>query len=310
MVDKIGVAEAYGRALVELGEEDSNIVVLDADIPDSCHSEAFHKRFPERAFDVGVAEASLVSFGVGLALAGKIPFLNTFACFITSRTFDQTRVSAAYGQANVKLAGAASGLNLGYAGPSHHSLEDIAVVRALPNFVILIPADGVETRQMVKAAAYHPGPVYLRLSRLSIPPIYDGNYRFELGRAIVLRAGEDVSLIATGDMVIKALVAAERLAEDGIRAEVVNAHTIKPIDLESIVRSARKTGAVVTAEDHSIIGGLGSAVAEVLAENAPTPMRRIGIRDTFTESDDTEVLRTAYHLNVDDIVAAAKELLQ
>ncbi len=183
-------------------------------------------------------------------------------------------------------------------------------MRALPNVVILVPADGVETRHMVRAAAYHQGPVYLRLSRLSIPPIYDAGYRFELGRAVVLRTGAHVSLIATGDMVIKALIAAERLAEDGIKAEVLNVHTIKPIDVESIVRSARKTGAVVTAEDHNIIGGLGSAVAETLAEHAPTPMRRVGIPDTFTESDDTEVLRTAYHLNVDDIVAAAKELIR
>lgn len=310
MSDTIEIAEAYGQTLVELGEEDPRIVVLDADIPDSCRSEGFQKRFPERAFDVGVAEASMVSFGVGLALAGKIPFVNTFACFITSRAFDQNRLSVAYGRANIKLAGAASGLSLGYAGPSHHSLEDMAIMRALPNMVILVPADSSETRQMVRAAAYHEGPVYLRLSRTSTPPIYDESYRFELGKAVMLRPGEDVSLIATGDMVVKALAAAECLMEDGIRAEVLNIHTIKPIDVESIVRSAQKTGAVITAEEHNVVGGLGSAVAEVLAEHAPTPMRRVGIQDTFTESDETEILRTAYRLNTSDIVAAAKELVR
>ena len=308
MPEKLDIAQAYGRTLVELGKENPNVVVVDADIPDSCSTEDFHKHFPGRAFDVGIAEATAVSLGAGLALAGKIPFVNTFACFITSRTLDQIRVSVAYSRANVKLVGAASGLALGYAGPSHHSIEDIALIRSLPNMLILSPADTVETAKMVRAAAEYEGPVYIRLSRQSSPPIYAGDYRFEIGRAVILRQGSDVTLVATGDMVTRALEAANSLTEDGIRAEVVNVHTIKPIDAETIARSARKTGGVVTIEDHSIIGGLGSAVAEVLAECAPVPMRRVGIQDTFTSSDETEVLRTAYHLTASDIVNAAKEL--
>jgi len=310
MHERMDIAEAYGRALVELGRTNSRIVVVDADISDSCATEEFHRQFPERSFDVGVAEATLVSYGAGLALGGKIPFVNTFACFITSRALDQIRATIAYGRLNVKLVGAASGLSLGYAGPSHHSIEDIALMRVLPNMVILSPADVTETRALVRAAAEYQGPVYLRLSRQATPPIYPADQCFELGKAVILRQGRDVSLIATGDMVVKALSAAEQLISRGIDAEVVDVHTLKPIDAETIVRSALKTHAIVTAEDHSIVGGLGSAVAEILAEHASVPMRRIGIQDTFTGSDETEVLRAAFHLGIEDIVKAAQELVK
>jgi transketolase len=245
-----------------------------------------------------------------LAFSGKIPYVNTFAVFAAARTFDQIRQTVAYGQANVKICGSGGGLALGYAGASHHSIEDLALMRTLPNMTVVAPSDAVETRQMVHAIAEIDGPVYMRLSRAKKPPIYDDDYRVEIGKAVVLREGSDVTLFAISDMVYEALEAAETLASQGASAEVVNVHTLKPLAVETIVRSARKTGAVVTVEDHSIIGGLGGAIAECLGENAPTPMRRIGLRDTFCESDSTAVLREAYGMAPHHVVEAAEEVMR
>ena len=308
--EALDVAKAFGEALVELGEKNPRVVIVEADLADSCRSDLFRDRFPERTIDVGVAEATAVAVGAGLAFSGKIPFVDTFAVFAAARAFDQVRQIVAYGRANVKICGSAAGLSLGYAGASHHSLEDIALMRSQPNMIVVSPSDAIETRQMVHAIAEIEGPVYLRLSRAKKPPIYDENYRLEIGKAVILKEGSDVALFATGDMVFEALQAAAMLADKGISAEVVNIHTIKPLDVETVARVAHKTRAVVTVEDHSIIGGLGGAIAECLGEHMPTPMRRIGLQDTFCESDSTKVLRAAYGMAPADIVAAAQAVMQ
>jgi transketolase len=308
--EPLDVPTAFGEALVELGRANPRVVTVDADLASSCRSELFRECFPERSIEVGVAEATAVEVAAGLAFSGKIPFVNTFAVFAASRAFDQVRLLVAYGRANVKICGAAGGLSLGYAGASHHAIEDLALMRALPNMTVVAPSDAIETRQMVHAIAQIEGPVYMRLHRAKKPPIYDSTYRLVIGRAVVLQEGSDVALFAIGDMVFGALEAAKALAAQGISAEVVNVHTLKPLDVETVVRSARKTGAVVTVEDHNIIGGLGGAIAECLGEEAPTPMRRVGLRDTFCESDDTKVLREAYGLAPRHIVEAALEVLR
>jgi transketolase len=304
------VAKAFGEALVELGEANPKVVIVEADLADSCRSDLFRDRFPERTVDVGVAEATAVAVGAGMAFMGKIPYVNTFAVFAAARTFDQVRQLVAYSHANVKICGSAAGLSLGYAGSSHHSIEDVALMRSLPDMLVLSPADAIETRHMVHAIAKIDGPVYLRLSRAKKVPIYDETYRLEIGKAVILREGSDVALFATGDMVFEALEAADLLADKDILAEVVNIHTIKPLDMEAVVRVAQKTRAVVTVEDHSILGGLGGAIAECLAEHMPTPMRRIGLQDTFCESDSTNVLRAAYGMAPQHIVEAAIEVMQ
>jgi len=306
----IDIARAYGEALVEIGKKFPEVVSVDADLAESCYSHLFREHFPERTVEVGVAEATAMMVGAGLALSGKIPFVNTFAVFATSRVFDQVRQVIAYGKVNVKIIGSGGGLSLGYAGASHHAIEDLALVRALPNMTVVVPADSIETRLMLHAITELDGPVYMRLSRAKIPPIYTEDYIFSLNKAVVLRPGNDVTLFATGDMVSKALDAANHLAEKDISAEVINVHTLKPLDYKTIARSAGKTGAAITIEDHNIIGGLGGAIAECLAEHCPTPMRRIGLQDTFCESDDTEVLRKAYGLTVDQIVTAAVNVIQ
>ena len=308
--ETLDVPKAFGEALVELGEKNPRVVIVEADLADSCRSDLFRDRFPERTVDVGVAEATAVAVGAGLAFSGKIPYVNTFAVFAAARTFDQVRQIVAYGRANVKICGSAAGLSLGYAGASHHALEDIALMRSQPNMVVVSPADAIETRQMVHAIAEIEGPVYLRLSRAKKPPIYDENYRLEIGKAVILREGSDVALFATGDMVFEALKAADMLSEKGISAEVVNIHTIKPLDAETVTRVAQKTRAVVTIEEHNILGGLGGAIAECLGEHMPTPMRRIGLQDTFCESDSTNVLREAYGMAPHHIVEAAIEAMQ
>jgi transketolase len=310
LCDPQDVSYAFGEALIELARKNPKVVVVEADLADSCRSHLFRAEFPERSVEVGVAEATAIEVGAGLAFSGKIPYVNTFAVFAAARTFDQVRQTVAYGMANVKICGSGSGLNLGYAGASHHAIEDLALMRALPNMTVVSPSDAVETRQMVHAIAEIDGPVYMRLSRAKKPPIYDNDYRVEVGKAVVLREGSDVTLFAIGDMVFEALEAAETLAAQSISAEVVNVHTLKPLDVETVVASARSTGAVVTVEDHNIIGGLGGAVAECLGEHAPTPMRRIGLRDTFCESDSTAVLREAYGMAPRHVVEAAEEAMR
>jgi transketolase len=299
----------YGQALIEVGEKNPKVVIVESDLADSCRSDMFRNRFPERSVEVGVAEATAVEVGAGLAFSDKIPYVNTFAVFATSRTFDQIRQTVAYGQANVKICGSAGGVNLGYAGCSHHAIEDLALMRALPNMTVVAPSDAIETRLMTHAIAEFVGPVYMRLNRSKMPPVFDENYHLEIGKAVVVKVGNDVTLISTGDMLFESLEAAEELTQYGIDAEVINAHTLKPFDIETVVGSAQKTRAVVTVEDHNIIGGLAGAVAECLCENLPTPMRRIGHRDRFCESDSTKVLREAYGMAPHHIVDAAKEAI-
>ena len=308
--DALDVSAAFGNALIDLAERNPRVVAVEADLAESCCTDRFRERFPERSIEVGVAEATAIQVGAGLALCGKIPYVNTFAVFATSRTFDQIRQTVAYGQANVKICGSAGGLSLGYAGASHHSIEGMSLMRTLPNMTVVAPSDAFETRQMVHAIAEIEGPVYMRLSRAKKPPIYDEDYQVEIGKAVVLQEGSDVSLFAIGDMVFEALEAAEVLTQRGYSPEVINVHTLKPLDADTIVGSAQRTRAVMTVEDHSIIGGLGGAIAECLAETVPTPMRRIGLRDTFCESDSTAVLRDAYGMAARHVVEAAENLIQ
>jgi len=309
--------EAYGRTLVELGRENPDIVVLDADLSSSTYTKLFAKEFPERFFNFGIAEANMMGVAAGLASCGKIVFASTFAIFATQRAYNQFRQSIAYPGLNVKVAASHGGVSVGEDGTSHHCIEDIAAMRVLPGVSVVVPADAVEAREAVRALVEHVGPAYLRLGRPKIPVLYEEDYgfegekfRFRLGEAVVLRDGDDVALIATGLMVWEALQAAEELEKQGIRAQVIDVHTIKPIDRDAILRAARKTGAVVTAEEHNIIGGLGSAVAEVLAEGYPVPMERVGVRDVWTESGPWRELLKKYGLTSLDIVEAARRVIE
>lgn len=304
----LATREAYGKALVELGKENKNIVVLDADLSKSTKTADFAKAYPERFFNVGIAEADLVGTAAGLSTCGKIPFASTFAMFAAGRAFEQIRNSVCYPKLNVKIAATHAGLTVGEDGASHQSVEDIAIMRSIPNMTVICPADDVETMAAVKAASEYYGPVYIRLGRSSVPTINDRpEYKFEIGKAVLLKEGKDVSIFATGIMVSEALKAAEELQKEGIDAEVINIHTIKPIDEEAVVSSVKKTKAAVTCEEHNIIGGLGSAVCEVLSEKCPAVVKRVGIKDTFGESGKPAELLKKYGLTKDEIVKAAKE---
>lgn len=309
MANKVATRDAYGKALLVLGEENPNVVVLDADLSKSTKTAEFSKNYPERFFNMGIAEANLLGTAAGLAAAGKTPFASTFAVFATGRAFEQIRNSIAYPKLNVKIAATHAGVSVGEDGGSHQAIEDIAIMRALPNMVVLVPADGEETRQMVLAAAEYNGPVYLRMGRLDVPVIFGEDYHFEIGKAKVLKEGTDVAIMANGLMVAIALEAAELLASEGISVSVVNVSSVKPIDEETILRVAKETGAVVTAEEHNIIGGLGSAVAEILGEKLPTPMVRVGLKDTFGESGRPYELLEKYGLTKENLVKAAREAL-
>ncbi len=304
---KIATRDAYGEALAQLGEEIKDIVVLDADLSGSTKTSVFAKKFPERFFNVGIAEQNLMGTAAGFATCGKIPFASTFAVFATGRAFEQVRNSICYPKLNVKIAATHAGLTVGEDGATHQSVEDLSLMRALPNMTVISPADAVETKKAVRAAAFHQGPVYIRLGRMAVETIFDEDYEFEIGKGKVLREGSDVAIIATGIMVAEALRAAEILEKEGINAMVVNIHTLKPID-EDIILKAADCGAIVTAEEHTVIGGLGSAVAEVLAEKKPTPMRRIGIKDKFGQSGKPDDLLKLYNLTAEDIANAAKEM--
>jgi len=306
---KISTREAYGRALVELGRQDERVVVLDADLSKSTKTEYFAKEFPDRFFNMGIAEQSLMGTAAGLALGGKIPFASTFAVFATGRAFDQVRNSIAYPRLNVKIAATHAGITVGEDGASHQSVEDLALMRAIPNMTVLVPADAVEARQAVFAAAKYEGPVYLRLGRMNVPVIYGEDYRFEIGRAHWLKKGRDVTIIACGVMVALALEASRDLEGEGLSIGVLNMSTLKPLDKEAVLTVAQESKALVTAEEHSIIGGLGSAVAEVLAEEHPKPLKRIGIPDTFGESGTPDELMLKYGLTVEDIKKAVREVL-
>jgi transketolase len=309
--------DAYGMALVEIGRENKNVVVLDADLSPSTKTIDFAKEFPERFFDVGVAEANLVSMAAGFASAGKIAFASTFSVFGTEKGLNQFKQSVAYPRLNVKLVVTHGGISVGEDGVSHFCIEDIAIMRSLPNVTVVVPADGIETKVATKAIAEYCGPVFMRLSRPKTPLIYEDGYRyagadltFRLGKGVVLREGRDVTIVATGLMVPEALAAASDLAREGIDAGVINIHTIKPLDEEAILVAARETGAIVTAEEHNVLGGLGGAVAEVLVENYPVPMARVGIMDTFGESGPWKELFAKYGLTSSEMVKRAKEVVK
>ncbi|MFH1616502.1 MAG: transketolase C-terminal domain-containing protein [Planctomycetota bacterium] len=305
MMRSESVREAYGQALVELGQENQKVVVLDADVSNSTRSVLFGRKFPERFFNVGIAEANMMSMAAGMAACGKIPFANTFSFLAALRAADCVRSLIAYNNLDVKIAGAYSGLSDSKDGPSHQSICDIAIMRSLPNMTVVVVADAYETKIAVKKVADYKGPVFLRLSRAELPVIFDQKHKFEIGKGNLLKQGKDVSIIAVGYMVHKSLEAAKILADKGADAEVIEIHTIKPIDKDIIIKSAKKTAAVVTAEEHSVIGGLGSAVAEVLVNSNPTRIEFIGIKDTFAESGEYEPLLSKYGLDASSIAKAS-----
>jgi transketolase len=303
--------DAYGKTLVELGKVNKDIVVLDADLSSSTKTSLFAKEFPDRFFDMGVAEQDMISTAAGLASCGKIVFASTFAVFGSGRAWDQVRVSMAYTRLNVKLVVTHGGITTGEDGATHQANEDIAIMRVIPNMTVIVPADAIEAEHAIKSVVKEYGPSYVRLSRLPSPLVNSSaNYEFKIGKGIVMRPGNDITIIATGIMVHHGLVAAELLSKEGISARVVNIHTIKPLDRELIIQCAQETGAVVTAEEHSIIGGLGGAVAEVLVENKPVPMARVGTKDMFGESGKPEELLEKYGLTSKDICLAVRSVLK
>lgn len=308
-VKKIATRESYGEALAELGEQYPDLVVLDADLAGATKTSVFKRKFPERHFDCGIAEGNMMGIAAGLAAAGKIPFASTFAMFAAGRAFEQVRNSIGYPHLNVKIGATHAGISVGEDGASHQCLEDLALMRSIPGMVVMSPADDVEAKLAVKAAIEHDGPVYLRFGRAAVPVLFDETYKFEIGKGVILKEGKDVSIIANGLCVASALEAADMLTNDGIDAEVVNICTIKPLDEELVVATAKKTGKVVTAEEHNIIGGLGSAVAEVLGEKCPTPMYRIGVRDRFGESGPGGALVKKYELDGEGLYKQIKAFL-
>ena len=302
---------AFSETLLELGEEDERIVVVNNDSVGSSNTGAFRKRFPDRLVNVGIAEQNLVGVGAGLANAGKIPFVCSASCFLTGRALEQIKADVAYSNTNVKLVGISSGMAYGALGPTHHSIEDFAWTRAIANLTVVAPADPEETRQAVRVAAHTTGPIFLRLSRMGVPAIYGRDYQFEIGKASLLRDGSDLTLIANGVMVARALAAADLLlTADGIRARVLNMATVRPLDRDAIVAAARDTGAIVTVEEHTVFGGLGGAVAEVVVQTVPVPMRILGVPGVFAPTGGAEWLLEHFGLTAAGIRAAALELKQ
>lgn len=301
--------ESYGMALVELGKENEKVVVLDADLSKSTKTCDFKNMFKDRFFNAGIAEQNLMGMAAGFANVGNIPFASTFAVFATGRAFEVIRNSICYPKMNVKIAATHAGITVGEDGGSHQSVEDIALMSALPNMTVIVPADHREAMQATKAAANFVGPVYLRFGRCNTEDIFDDNYKFEIGKGVELREGNDVAIIATGMMVQKAIEASDKLKEEGINARVINISTIKPIDKELIIKAAKETKGIVTAEEHSIIGGLGSTVSQVVTSNHPTIVKTIGIKDTFGESGTPDELMKKYGLTSDEIIKAVKEII-
>lgn len=306
---KIATRDAYGEALKELGTANPHVVVLDADLTKSTKTSVFAKAFPERFFNMGVAEQNLIGTAAGLAAAGKIPFASTFAIFATGRAYEQIRNTVAYPKLNVKIAATHAGLTVGEDGATHQALEDIALMRAIPNMTVIVPADAEETRQAVQVAAEMKGPVYIRLGRPGVPILFDNDYKFAIGKAVTVAEGNEATIVAAGIMTGIALEAAAILDSEGIRVRVLNMGTIKPIDREALIAAAKETGAIVTAEEHNIIGGLGSAVAEVIGESCPVPIKRIGVQDTFGESGTPDALLEKYGLTAKNIAAAVKTVM-
>ena len=306
-VKKIATRDSYGNALVELGKEHDNLVVLDADLAAATKTGVFKKEFPERHIDCGIAEGNMVGVAAGLAAAGKVPFASSFAMFAAGRAFEQIRNSVAYPHLNVKIGATHAGISVGEDGATHQCNEDIALMRSIPGMVVLNPSDDVEARAAVKAAYEYEGPVYLRFGRLAVPVINDReDYKFEMGKGVVLREGKDLTIVASGLPVANCLEVAERLSAEGIEAKVINIHTIKPLDEDLIVAAAKETGKVVTVEEHSVIGGLGSAVCDVLSEKAPTKVLKIGVNDVFGESGPAVELIHKYELDAEGIYKKVK----
>ena len=309
-VKKIATRESYGNALKELGAEYPNLVVLDADLAVATKTGVFKKAFPERHIDCGIAECNMVGIAAGLATVGKIPFVSSFAMFAAGRAFEQVRNSVGYPHLNVKIGATHAGITVGEDGASHQCNEDIALMRTIPGMVVMCPSDDVEARAAVRAAVEYEGPVYIRFGRAAVPVINDKpDYKFEIGKGTVVREGKDVTIVATGICVDSALGAAEKLAADGIDAEVVNICTIKPLDEAIIIESAKKTGKVVTVEEHSVIGGLGSAVCDCLSANLPTPVKKIGMQDVFGESGSAAALVAKYGLDAEGVYKSVKEFM-
>lgn len=302
--------DGYGEGLVELGKKDPRVVVLCADLTGSTRSKMFKDEFPDRFIEVGIAEQNMMGLAAGLALVGKIPFVSTYSVFCPGRNWDQLRISVAYNQANVKLTGAHAGISVGPDGATHQGLEDIAITRSLPNMVVLAPCDAEETKKATIAAGEIEGPVYLRFAREKTPVFTTQRTPFQIGKAEVFKDGRDVVIFACGPMVYQALLAAKELEKDGIDAAVVNNHTVKPIDEETIIEMSKKTGAVVTAEDHQIMGGMGSAISEVLVRNNPVPVEMVGVRDRFGESGAPEELMKEFGLIAGNIKEAARKIIR
>ena len=310
-VKKIATRDSYGNALAELGDVYPNLVVLDADLAEATRTSIFKKKFPERHIDCGIAESNMMGVAAGLATTGKIPFVSSFAMFATGRAYEQVRNSIGYPHLNVKIGGTHAGVTVGEDGASHQCNEDLALMRAIPGMVVMCPADDIEARAAVKAAIEHDGPVYIRFGRAACPIVNDNpDFKFEIGKGTVLREGSDVTIVATGICVGSALEAAEKLQADGISAEVINICTIKPLDSKLIAASAKKTGKVVTCEEHSVIGGLGSAVCDALSELCPTPVKKVGMQDVFGESGPATELVAKYGLDGEGVYQSVKDFVK
>ncbi len=305
-VIKVATRDGYGKALVELGEKNNNVLVLDADLAAATKTGGFKKAFPDRFFDTGIAEGNMMGVAAGLATTGYTVFASSFAMFSAGRAFEQVRNTIAYPNLNVKIGATHAGISVGEDGASHQCCEDIALMRSIPGMVIINPADDVEARAAVFASVEHQGPVYMRFGRLAVPRIFDENYKFEIGKAVTLKEGEDVTIIATGLMVSEAIEAAEILEAEGISVELINMHTIKPLDKEAVVKAAKKTGCIVTAEEHNVIGGMGDAVCDAVCAEYPVPVVKVGVEDTFGKSGPATELLHVFGLDADNIVKKAK----
>jgi transketolase len=310
MTEMISNRLAYGRALVSLGDKNPNVVALESDLGISTHTFMFGERFPDRYFEIGIAEANMMGMAAGLAAGGKIPFASTFCVFASMRACEQVRNSIAYPRLNVKIVATNAGIEIGPDGVTHQAIEDIAIMRAIPELTVMVPSDPVVTGKIIHLAAEYVGPMYIRIGRQLTPTVYTDDVEVELGKAIIARPGDDVTLIAVGNMLCRALEAAEMLAREGVSARVLDMHTVKPIDISAIVNAARETGCLVTAEDHTILGGLGGAVAEVLCAEWPAPLVRVGLRDTFAQSGEAGELLEHYGLTSEKIAEAAHQAMR
>jgi len=305
----VSMRKAYGEALVQLGRDNPDIVALSADVSNSDFSYLFQETFPNRFFNVGIAEPCLVDVAVGLAYTGKIPFANTFAFLFATRALEMVRTHLSYGKANVKLMAAYGGISDSFDGPTHHSITDIAIMRSLPNMTVIVPSDATAVAKLLPQVASWEGPVYFRLNRNEVPVLFDDDYNPVIGKANTIRSGDDVTIICCGLMVSRSLYAADALKQVGIHARVIEMHTIKPLDISAICKAATETGAIITVEEHTIIGGLGGAVAEAISETCPVPLRRIGLPDCFAETGPYDSILDRYGMSVDRIISTAKEIV-